>query len=43
MVEGMKPEQVKYMTDKIPMKRCAIASALVLVLHSCLFACLLHH
>ena len=21
MVEGMKPEQVKYMTDKIPMKR----------------------
>ena len=21
MVEGLKPEQVKYMTDKIPMKR----------------------
>ncbi len=23
MVEGMDPQQVKYMTDKIPMKRCA--------------------
>ena len=22
MVESMPPEQVKYMTDKIPMKRC---------------------
>ncbi len=22
MVDGMVPEQVKYMTDKIPMKRC---------------------
>jgi 3-oxoacyl-[acyl-carrier protein] reductase len=22
MVEGMEPAQVKYMTDKIPMKRC---------------------
>jgi NAD(P)-dependent dehydrogenase (short-subunit alcohol dehydrogenase family) len=26
MVEGMKPEQVKYMTDKIPMKRCGLIS-----------------
>lgn len=24
MVAGMKPEQVKYMTDKIPMKRCGL-------------------
>lgn len=24
MVAGMPPEQVKYMTDKIPMKRCGL-------------------
>ncbi|EGD73228.1 oxidoreductase [Salpingoeca rosetta] len=24
MVAGMKPEQIKYMTDKIPMKRCGL-------------------
>lgn len=26
MVAAMKPEQVKYMTDKIPMKRCGLPS-----------------
>ena len=28
MVANMEPEQVKYMTDKIPMKRCTLACAL---------------
>ena len=30
MVADMEPEQVKYMTDKIPMKRCTLACALIL-------------
>ena len=30
MVESMDPDQVKYMTDKIPMKRCVLLMAVFL-------------
>ena len=34
MVDAMDPEQVKYMTSKIPMKRCVC-----LHVHVCAYAC----
>jgi hypothetical protein len=46
MVDDMPPEQVKYMTDKIPMKVIlfvlfVVVVVVVVLLFACLFVCLL--